>query len=324
MPVDLHFITSLWAHLLWPLTKILFWMSVGLIAANFIEALNWTQRLASLTHPLVRLGRLTPISGASFSMAFFSGVTANTMLAEAFDKGQLSKRELVLANLFNGLPRFFLHLPTVFFLTAPLIKMAALMYLALTFAAAILQTVLVVMGGRLLLPPLQGAQGEIGALLREKTGWRQALEKSVQRFRRRIKGLLYFTVPVYIMFYYMGKHGVFIWLERFFATQAWFLAWLKPQSLGIVMAHVTVEFSAGLAAAGALLADKSLGYKEVVLALLVGNILSTPIRAIRHQFPYYVGIFSPKLALELVGVSQILRMASVIAVGLGFYFMPLG
>jgi hypothetical protein len=324
MVLELHFITSIWAHLLWPLAKILFWMSVGLIVANFIEALNWTHRLASLTRPLVRLGRLSPTSGASFSMAFFSGVTANTMLAEAFDKGQLSKRELVLANLFNGLPRFFLHLPTVFFLTAPLIKMAALVYLALTFAAAMLQTALVVIGGRILLPPLQGELGEIPPLAREKTDWHQALEKSVRRFRKRIKGLLYFTVPVYILFYFLGKHGVFVWLERFFATQAWFLAWLKPQSLGIVMAHVTVEFSAGLAAAGALLADNSLSYKEVVLALLVGNILSTPIRAVRHQFPYYVGIFSPKLALELVGVSQLLRLASVIAVGLGYYFLPLG
>jgi len=324
MPLELHFITTLWAHLLWPLAKILFWMSVGLIAANFIEALNWTHRLASLTRPLVRLGRLSTVSGASFSMAFFSGVTANTMLAEAFDKGQLSKKELVLANLFNGLPRFFLHLPTVFFLTAPLIKMAALVYLALTFAAAMLQTAVVVIGGRILLPPLQAGLGEIGPLVREKIDWRQALEKSVQRFRRRIKGLLYFTVPVYILFFYLGKHGFFVWLERFFATQAWFLAWLKPQSLGIVMAHVTVEFSAGLAAAGALLADNSLSYKEVVLALLIGNILSTPIRAIRHQFPYYVGIFSPKLALELVGVSQLVRLASVIAVGLVYYFLPLG
>ncbi|HIJ89938.1 MAG: hypothetical protein OEV89_04155 [Desulfobulbaceae bacterium] len=324
MPLELHFITSLWAHLLWPLVKILFWVSVGLIAANFIEALNWTHRLASLTRPLVRLGRLSTVSGASFSMAFFSGVTANTMLAEAFDKGQLSKKELVLANLFNGLPRFFLHLPTVFFLTAPLIKMAALVYLALTFAAAMLQTVLVVIGGRILLPPLQGKQGEIGAPAREKTDWQHALDKSLKRFQKRIKGLIYFTVPVYILFYFLGKYGFFVWLENFFATQAWFLAWLKPQSLGIVMAHVTVEFSSGLAAAGALLADKSLSYKEVVLALLVGNILSTPIRAVRHQFPYYVGIFTPKLAVELVGVSQILRLASVIAVGLGYYLMPIG
>ena len=324
MPQELHFISTLWTQLAWPLAKILFWISLGLLVANFIEALNWTHRLASLTHPLVRLGRLSPTSGASFSMAFFSGVTANSMLAEAFDKGQISKRELVLANLFNGLPRFFLHLPTVFFLTAPLIKMAALLYLALTFSAAMLQTVLVVIGGRLLLSPLQTAQAEVVGVVREKIDWRQALEKSVTRFCKRIKGLLYFTVPVYILFYFLGKHGVFVWLEQLFATKAWFLSWLQPQSLGIVMAHVTVEFSAGLAAAGALLANNSLSYKEVVLALLVGNILSTPIRAVRHQFPYYVGIFSPRLALELVGVSQVLRMGSVVAVGLVYYFMTLG
>lgn len=322
MALDLLAFSSLWAQLIWPLVKILFFVCLGLLVANFIEALNWTHRLAALTRPLARLGRLSAVSGASFSMAFFSGITANTMLAEAFDQGRLSKRELVLANLFSGLPRFFLHLPTVFFLTAPLIKLAAPIYLALTFAAALLQTVLVVAAGRLLLPAVAEDWEELASAPQEKIDWRQALTKSVQRLQKRIRGLLCFTVPVYILFFFLGRQGVFAWLERFFASQAWFIAWLKPQSIAIVMAHVTVEFSAGLAAAGALLADNSLNYKEVVLALLVGNILSTPIRAVRHQFPYYVGIFPPKLAVELVGVSQMARLLCVAAVGVGYYFLP--
>ncbi|MGV1098549.1 hypothetical protein ACUUL3_03965 [Thiovibrio sp. JS02] len=323
MLLDAHLIAALWPELVWPLLKLLFWISLGLLVANFIEALNWTHRLAALTRPLVRLGRLSAVSGASFSMAFFSGVTANTMLAEAFAKGRMSKKELVLANLFNSLPRFFLHLPTVFFLTAPFIKRAAFLYVALTFSAAILQTLLVVIWGRLLLPPLADGRAEGAAPHRERIGWQQAVRKSARRFQKRIRGLLYFTVPVYTLFFFLGKKGFFSWLEHSLAGKAGFLAWLNPQSLAIVMAHVTVEFSAGLAAAGALLAGGSLGSREVVLALLVGNILSTPIRAVRHQIPYYVGIFSPRLAIELVGASQALRLATVLAVGAAFYAITL-
>jgi len=323
MLMDAHLISSLWPQLVWPLLKVLFWISVGLLTANFIEALNWTHRLAFLTRPLVRMGRLSALSGASFSMAFFSGVTANTMLAEAFDKGQMGKRELVLANLFNSLPRFFLHLPTVFFLTAPLIKLAAFAYVGVTFAAAMLQTLLVVIWGRMLMPPLADGQECAAGPVRARIGWQEAVRKSVKRFRKRIRGLLLFTVPVYTLFFFLSKKGIFSWLEQSLASKVWFLAWLNPKSLAIVMAHVTVEFSAGLAAAGALLADNSLGYREVVLALLVGNILSTPIRAVRHQIPYYVGIFSPRLAIELVGLSQAVRLASILAIGTVFYVVTL-
>jgi len=42
-----------------------------------------------------------------------------------------------------------------------------------------------------------------------------------------------------------------------------------------------------------LLQAGSLGVKEVVLALLIGNIVSTPVRSIRHQVPQYLGLFTP-------------------------------
>lgn len=317
--MEAHLPAGLWSDLIWPLLRIIFQVSVGLVIANFIEALNWAEHLATLARPLIRFGRFSAITGASFAVGFFSGVSANTMLAEAFDKGQMTKTELVLSNLLNSLPRFFLHLPTVFFLTVPLIKGAAVLYVAITFAASLLLTLLVVIGGRVLLqsrPP----QEEMPPFRFAGTTFRGALEKSITRFRKRIKRILLFMVPVYVLFFLLGRLGFFARLEELVAEKAWFLSWLNPKSVSIVVLHVTAEFSAGLAAAGALLADNSLTSREVVAALLVGNILAAPIRAARHQFPYYVGIFSPRLALELVGVSQAARIICIVIVGLGYYF----
>lgn len=313
-----HFVAELWTELIWPLLRIVFLISAGLVVANFIEALNWAERLAMLARPLIRYGRFSAVTGASFSLAFFSGVSANTMLAEAYDQGMMGKRELVLANLLNSLPRFFLHLPTVFFLTAPLIKGAAVAYVAITFSAALLLTLAVVLGGRVLLGGNGGAGAPPVAAASTRTTARQALEKSIKRFRKRIRHILLFMVPVYVLFFLFGRFGVFARLEEL-AARSWLLDWLNPKSVGIVILHVTAEFSAGVAAAGALLADNSLTRAEVVMALLVGNILAAPIRAARHQFPYYVGIFSPRLALELVGVSQAARIVSLVLVGLGYY-----
>lgn len=310
-------IQDLWSQLFWPLLRILFFVALGLIVANLIESLKWTNHLAALARPLIRAGRLSPITGASFSMAFVSGVSANTMLAEALDKGQLEKKEMVLANLFNSLPRYFLHLPTVFFLTVPLIKGAAVIYVGITFFAALLQTLSIVIVSRILLDKPTAFLAHEKQRSKRVT-LRSAFEKSLKRLKKRMKKIALFMVPVYIIFFLLSRTPVFDKLEEFFAS-AWLLGWLNPQSLGIVILHVTAEFSAGLAAASVLLANNSLSIRDVVLALLAGNILAAPVRAVRHQLPYYMGIFPPRLAVELVAMSQVVRALCVVVIGFCYY-----
>ncbi len=317
--MEQSFIAQVWPQLVWPLIRITFFISIGLIIANCIESLNWTNRLATLARPLIKMGRLSPITGASFSVAFFSGVSANSMLAEAYDEKKITQSELILANLFNSLPRFFLHLPTVFFLTVPLIKGAAVIYVSLTFAAALIQTFFVVLSGRLILPvsiePIIIKTRDKG-----KPSFKEVIAKSLKRLKKRMLKLLKFMIPVYVLFFLLNWYGLFAKLEELIAAKVWFLSWLSPQSLGIVILHVTTEFSAGLAAASVLLVENSLSVREVVLALLVGNILAAPIRALRHQLPYYTGIYNPGLALQLVTISQFVRGLCVIVVAICYYF----
>lgn len=313
-------LTSLWQGLVWPLMRLLAMLSLGLFIANLIEALNWTHAMARLSAPLVRMGRLKDVTGASFAMAFFSGLTANTMLAEAHGKGQLSDRELMLSNLFNSLPTYFTHLPTMFFITLPFIGGAAFLYVGLTFLAAILRTACIVLLGRLLLPPLP--EGCVTCRLDEhkSRGWSAALHKSWQRFKKRIGNVALYTVPIYVALYALRQWGFFEWLEGFMSEHVGVLSFLPPQAIGIVIFHVLAEFTAGLAAAGALLEGGELGVKEIVMALLVGNILSTPMRAFRHQFPYYAGIFKPAMAVRLLVWNQVLRNASLALMAVLFYF----
>ena len=316
--MEQELLSALWPQVILPISRITCFIILGLFIASFIESLNWTHKLATLARPLIKSGHLSTLTGASFSVAFFSGVSANTLLAEAFDKGQISQKELILANLFNSLPRFFLHLPTVFFLTAPLIKFGAIIYVGLTFSGAILQTILVVTLGAFLLPANSAALAEPPPA-KERVSIKDAASKSIKRLKKRIVKILKFLIPVYLIFFFLNWYGVFDAVERFLAESGLFLSWLNPKAVGIVLLHVTTEFSAGLAAASALLADNSLTYNEVVIALLVGNILSTPIRALRHQLPYYTGIYSPGLAIQLVAISQFTRAFCLIFVSVMYF-----
>ncbi len=305
--------------LFWQIGKITCLIVIGLFIANIIESLNWGERLAVIARPFIRLGRLSTITGTSFSVAFFSGVAANTILAEAYDKKQIGKKELVLANLFNSLPRFFLHLPTVFFLTLSFLHSSAVLYVGLTFSAALLQSAAVICAGRILLAE-QPASLTMPIEKRDRVTFRQAVQKSIVRSKKKLLQVVKFMVPIYLFFFIAAKLGLFTGLNDLLADHIWFLRWLKPEALGIIVLHITAEFSAGLAAASALLADNSLNIKEVVLALLAGNVLAAPIRAIRHQFPSYAGIYSPRLALEMIVVSQTTRIFSIIFITVIYYF----
>lgn len=323
MEVSADTILLLWEKLVWPLLRLLFFISIGLFAANLIESLNWTKRVSALSRPLIRIGNLSERVGAAFTMALFSGVAANTMLAESYNDGFLNKKELVLANLFNSLPTYFLHLPTVIVITLPLIKSAAFIYVGITFGAALLRTITIVLIGRLILdkPEVPVSLTIPERKVDEKS---KILSKTWKRFKRRMRKILVFTIPIYIVIFIMNRLDFFNYIEEIMAGYLHFVPWLSPQALGIITLHLAAELTAGLAAAGALLQEGVLTHREIILALLIGNVISSPVRAIRHQFPYYAGIFKPQLATELIIYNQCFRILSLVFVGSIYFIISAG
>lgn len=304
-------VALIWGQIIWPLSKLMVFISIGLFIGNLIEALHWTRHVAKIARPLARLGRLGDISAASFAIAFVSGVTANTMLAEAYAQGHMSRRELILSNLFNSLPAYFLHLPTMVFITVPILKSAAYIYLSITIGAALLRTLSILFVGRVVLPgPVQDQ--DPGPPTLQKIDFSQVLQKTWRRFTRRIKKIMLITAPIYVLVHVLHKTGAFTAAEQFLSTSMTGLFWLNPQTMGIVIFQLIAEFSAGMAAAGALLEAGTLPVRDVVLALVAGNVLSSPMRAFRHQFPYYAGIYKPGMAMRLIIYNQAFRIASLV------------
>jgi hypothetical protein len=294
---------------------------VGVLIGNLIEAMNWTRFMAKLATPLVRAGRLKDISGASFSMAFFSGVSANTMLAEAYSGKRLTRKELVLSNLFNSLPTYFLHLPTTFFLIVPFIQAAAVPYLCLTISSAFLRMIAVVVLARMVLPAKEKTCVHCEIPERSHGSKKEFALAIWLRFKKRMRRILSFTVPIYVAVFFLQQFGVFDIVREWMSSNLSVLSWLPPQAVSIVALQLAAEFSAGLAAAGAMLDSGALMVKDVVLALIIGNIFSSPMRALRHQFPYYAGIFNPALAVRLIIYNQGLRAISLAGVAFVYYFL---
>ena len=117
----------------------------------------------------------------------------------------------------------------------------------------------------------------------------------------------------------MQQAGWFDKAERFLADHAAFLSFLDPQSFGIVALSMAGESNLALSAAAPLLESGALNHHAVIMALLVGNICSSPMRAFRHQLPSYSGYFKPALATEMVAVNQLCRVLSLMIVAALYY-----
>jgi len=307
---------------MWPLARLMVFITLGLFIGQIIEASGWIRAMAVLARPLFRFGHLGDHCSAAFTAAFFSGVTANAMLLDFFKEGHITRRQLFLSNFINQLPAFFLHLPTTFFIVIPLTGRAGALYFLITFLAVILRTILFLVCGRLVLPPWE-KDAEV-ARDRAPAGKKSVMTNIWQRIKtrlpRRIARITVYVVPIYALVFVLNAMGLFKLLREALAGYV-VTSFMPMESLSVIILSFAAEFTSGFAAAGALLEAGVLTVKQTVLALLIGNILAFPVRALRHQLPRYIGIFSPKMGTQLLLLGQGFRVSSIILVGIIYYFV---
>lgn len=307
-------------RLIRPLLRLLGFILVGLMAGQVIEALGWTRALAIAARPVFRFGRLGHRCGAAFMAAFISGVTANAMLVEFYRAQKITRQQLFLTNFINQFPAFFLHLPTTFFIVVPLTGRAGLLYFLLTFSAALLRTLLLLCYGHLRLPPSTSALPSPADTRSSKTGSLPEIIAGVRRkLPRRMTMVAVYVIPIYVAVFLANTMGWFAFTQKALAHLV-VSSFMPVESLSMVVLSFVAEFTSGFAAAGALMDAGVLTVKQTVLALLIGNILAFPVRALRHQLPHYMGIFQPKMGTQLLVMGQALRVGSLIAIG-AVYFM---
>ncbi|WP_051328211.1 hypothetical protein [Desulfatirhabdium butyrativorans] len=290
-------------------------IAAGLLIGQWIESSGWTSRLAIVTRPFFRFGRLGPHLGASFMAAFVSGVTANSLLLTYYEEGKIGRKDVFLGNLMNQFPAFFLHLPSTFFMVSALTRWAGMLYFALTFLAALLRTTALVIGHRLFAKSALDADWQTAADERQtgrewKTQWKGVWTKAL----RRLTAVVVLVIPIYILVDMMQALKLFD-TARDALAHLTVHHFVPVESLSIVVLSFVAEFTSGFAAAGALMGSGLLTVKQTVLALLLGNVIAFPIRALRHQLPNYMGIFSPGLGMQLLVTGQVFRVASIILIG---------
>lgn len=303
----------------WPLLRLLVGLCLGIFIANLLEALQWTKFLSKFSIPLANFANLSPCASVAFTFAFISPTQANAILAEHYNNNDLCLRELIIANIFNSFPSYLVHIPTIFFITYPILGTQAFVYVGLCLLSALLRTSATLVYAKIVLPTPKLRSTE-NILHTTTTRVASPVTQAIKRLKKRLPTLLLFTIPIYLLIYACQVGGVFTYLNHLLGDLGLFNQLLSPETCSIILLHLLAELGSALSAAGALLSTASISVNEIILALLLGNILSTPMRALRHQLPTYAGLYSPLLGLKLIAINQTLRAVSLVLVTIFFTY----
>ncbi len=300
-----------------PLTRLLIFITIGLIVGQLLESTGWTKYLAVFASPFFKFGKLGKHASAAFTSAFISGVAANAMLLDFYKERIITKKQLFLSNFVNQFPAYFLHLPTTFFIVIPLTGHAGVLYFILTFLATLLRTFLFLLYGCFTLKNNNGNEFIQNSDKKGKN--RRAILKGIKdKLPARVINIVIFVLPIYISVFVLNYLGMFKALNELMSKYI-VTTFIPIESLSVVILSFAAEFTSGFAAAGALLDAGVINVKQTVIALIAGNILAFPIRAMRHQLPRYIGIYSPKMGIQLLLLGQMFRIISLIIVTTIYY-----
>jgi hypothetical protein len=204
----------------------------------------------------------------------------------------------------------------------PLAGLAGVLYFLITFLAVLFRTLLFLLYGHFFLPSpgAENAREVVDTTAKHKRhGLNGIWDRIKHRLPQRLMRIAIYVVPIYTLVFVLNTLGSFKLLREAMANYV-VTAFMPMESLSVIILSFAAEFTSGFAAAGALLDAGVLTIKQTVIALLIGNILAFPVRALRHQLPRYIGIFSPKMGTQILLMGQGFRVVSLIFAGFVYYY----
>lgn len=274
---------------------------IGFVLMGLLIELGWVQKLGFLTAPFMRFGHLREEVGVSFLASFGSPTAGNSMVAELNKKGMIDRNETVIASIVNAFPSTFIFLRDLLPVLIVLLGTTGLIYLGIVVAVGFLKTAVTLAMGRLLLPPKVSGVIEHSVMKKKfVTALKNAIAASWPPLLRIIVTLVITAIIVFQLIDIGFFEMISVYLKDFPA-----LKYLPGEALPVIAAW----FASNIAAytlASRLLTEGILSSKEIVIALLVGRVLSSLAR-LRFTIPYYTGIFTPALGMKIMLLSTLLQ-----------------
>ena len=282
-------------------------IAIGIFVTSFAVNAGLMKKFDRLIKPLSSKANISTLSALSVVTCTFSTTAGYSMLVDGLNEKMVSEREVIATTVISSFPSILSHLFTYFIpVVIPILGLTTgAIYVCLVGLAAFLKTCFGIFLARLWLKdaktfsskPLLSTNPD-NALVEDK---QHALNKSAKSTYKMLKRI----VPT--MFITLFLVSVAMELNLFDS----FSAILEPLTniLGLesevvlISATEIVNTYAGLIFAGSLLGEGLISTKGVLIALLLGNVVSFSARFVKHSLPLHVSLFGPKLGGKTVAIN---------------------
>ncbi|MCD4809403.1 MAG: hypothetical protein K8R17_05845 [Methanosarcinales archaeon] len=288
-------------------------ITIGIFATGLAVNLGLMRKFDRLVKPLSAKARISGTSALSVLTCTFSSTAGYSMLSEGLNNKRISEREVIAVSLITSFPGILSHLFTFFIpVVIPILGFTTgVIYVCLRGFVALLKTCLGIFLARLWLKDIDNqstnSQSSVSNPVHTSIDKKHALNKSAAstyKMLKRITPIMFITLFLTSV---AMELGIFQSFSKILDPVMNILG--LESEIALISATLIVNTYSGMILSGSLLGDGMISTKGVLIALLLGNVISFSTRFVKHSLPLHVSLFGPKLGGKIVAVNGAATLA---------------
>jgi hypothetical protein len=283
-------------------------IAIGILATNYAVNIGLMRKFDRLIHPISKRANISGVSALSVVTCTFSATAAYSMLSEELTAKRVSEKEVIATTLISSFPGILSHMFTYFLpVVIPILGFTTgMIYICLRGLVALVKTFLgfvlarIWLGGNAIRQDGSPTHhhphkpGNDSASGNSSSAWNKSV-KTTYRMLKRIVPVMFVTL---FLVSFLMEHGVFQELSGIIDPVTDILG--LESEVALVSATEILNTYSGLILAGSFFDTGTLSTKGVLIALMLGNVISFSTRFAKHSLPLHVSLFGPKLGSKIV------------------------
>ena len=297
-------------------------IAIGIFVTSFAVNTGLMKKFDWLTTPLASITKISKISALAVVTCTFSTVAGYSMLVDGLKEKMISDREVIATTMISSFPSILSHLFTFFIpVVIPLLGFTTgSIYVCIVGLVSFLKSCIGVILARFWMkddrfsPDIQlsgfdpssptNPHNPHGA--RAPDG-RSASKKSADSTYKMLKRIV---LTMFITLFLVSVAFELNLFESFSAVIDPITRILGLEGeVALITATAVVNSYAGIILAGSLLSEGAITTKGVLVALLLGNVVTLSARSAKHSVPLHVSLFGPSLGSKTVAINAALTFA---------------
>ena len=288
-------------------------IAIGIFATGLAVNLGLMRKFDRLVKPLSAKARISGTSALSVLTCTFSSTAGYSMLSEGLNNKRISEREVIAVSLITSFPGILSHLFTFFIpVVIPILGFTTgVIYVCLRGFVALLKTCLGIFLARLWLKDIDNqstnSQSSVSNPVHTSIDKKHALNKSAASTYKMLKRITPIMLITLFLTSVAMELGIFQSFSKILDPVMNILG--LESEIALISATLIVNTYSGMILSGSLLGDGMISTKGVLIALLLGNVISFSTRFVKHSLPLHVSLFGPKLGGKIVAVNGAATLA---------------